>query len=414
MTALTLRCFLVAVCLAARAQSAAPIGKPVLDVDAGDQDRRDSIVSLPLPKGLQGAYWLRGRDGQRLPLQVDGEGQGWFIVPKLKAKEQRRYWVDLEKKPARGRPDCELDFEEGALLFSYKRRLVVQFNQTPTYPPNEETSTVYRRGGYLHPLYSPGGLKVTDDYPTNHLHQHGLWSAWTRTRFEERSPDFWNMGTSKGTVVPLALDEFWEGPVHAGFVARNRYVDLLAKPRRIALDETWTSRVFAVGGGKPAYRVLDIHILQIAHSSSPLEILEYHYGGFGIRGHESWNAKTNMAVLTSEGVTDRLKAHGMKIRWLAVSGTVDRGNAGMAILCHPSSFRAPQPVRVHPDEPFFCFAPPQSGPFFITQNQPYQASYRIVTFDGVPHAILLERLWKDYASPAKVSLNIEPATQGSR
>jgi hypothetical protein len=41
---------------------------------------------------------------------------------------------------------------------------------------------------------------VTDDYPANHKHHHGIWFAWTRVDFEGRKTDFWNMGDGKGTV----------------------------------------------------------------------------------------------------------------------------------------------------------------------------------------------------------------------
>lgn len=58
----------------------------------------------------------------------------------------------------------------------------------------------YRRGGYLHPLVTPAGVVVSGDYPKNHLHHHGLWTAWIRTAIDGRSPDFWNMGQKRGRV----------------------------------------------------------------------------------------------------------------------------------------------------------------------------------------------------------------------
>ncbi|GIT77905.1 MAG: hypothetical protein Ct9H300mP32_2870 [Verrucomicrobiota bacterium] len=55
---------------------------------------------------------------------------------------------------------------------------------------------------------SPGGLHtpgrdtwwtgITDDYPHNHKHHHGIWFPWTNTIFEGRKPDFWNMGNGTG------------------------------------------------------------------------------------------------------------------------------------------------------------------------------------------------------------------------
>jgi len=53
------------------------------------------------------------------------------------------------------------------------------------------------------------GLLVTDDYPPNHLHHHGIWFPWTKTRFEGREVDFWNMGGKTGTVEFVAFGKSW-------------------------------------------------------------------------------------------------------------------------------------------------------------------------------------------------------------
>ena len=37
-----------------------------------------------------------------------------------------------------------------------------------------------------------------------------------------------------------------------------------------------------------------------------------------------------------------------------MSGTIDGQEVGITILGHPDNFRAPQPMRLHPTEPFFC------------------------------------------------------------
>ena len=45
--------------------------------------------------------------------------------------------------------------------------------------------------------------------------------------------------------------------------------------------------------------------------------------------------------------------------------------AGIGFLCHPDNFRAPQNMRIHPSEPFFNFAPCQTGDFDIAPGKPY-------------------------------------------
>ena len=44
----------------------------------------------------------------------------------------------------------------------------------------------------------------------------------------------------------------------------------------------------------------------------------------------------------------------------------------------------PQPIRAHPTQPFFCYAPQQGGAMEIVPGKPYVARYRLVAADGEP------------------------------
>ena len=90
---------------------------------------------------------------------------------------------------------------------------------------------------------------VTDDFPLQHTHHHGIWFPWTNARFQERKPDFWNMGGGTGRVDFVKLDKAWSGPVHGGFRAVHRFDDLTVKPAKAVLQETWEVRVYALTGG---------------------------------------------------------------------------------------------------------------------------------------------------------------------
>ena len=71
-------------------------------------------------------------------------------------------------------------------------------------------------------------------------------------------------------------------------------------------------------------------------------------------------------------------------------------------MCHPGNFRAPQPVRLHPHKPYFCFAPMQLGDFEITLGRNFASRYRFYAHSGPVNAEESERLWQDYAEPPKV------------
>jgi hypothetical protein len=112
----------------------------------------------------------------------------------------------------------------------------------------------------------------------------------------------------------------------------------------------------------------------------------------------------NTFFLTSAGETNRLKGNETRGRWCYIGGKVDGSLTGVAILCHPDNFRGPQPMRLHPSEPFFCFAPAQLGDWQISPGRPYIARYRYVVMDGPPDWVELERMWNDYAHPPTVKV----------
>jgi hypothetical protein len=272
--------------------------------------------------------------------------------------------------------------------------------------PSPEIKPIFLRGGYLHPVYTPSGRMVTDDYPSDHFHHHGIWFAWTKTEFEGRHPDFWNMGDATGRVEFEAVDETWSGSVHAGFKARHRSVDLSGVTPKTVLNEMWEVTIYQVGKGTNPYYLFDLVVTEECATNSPLILDEYRYGGMGVRGHRDWKNKNNVFFLTSEG-KDRSNGNATRARWCHIGGPVDGKLAGIGILGHPENFRAPQPMRINPDDPFFNFAPSQLGQFEIKPGQPYVARYRYIVSDGPADKVELDRLWNDYANPPHVAFDVK-------
>lgn len=381
----------------------------LVSVSAGESDRRESIISFPLPNGFTGPAQLVGREGaakgMTLAMQSDDQRRGWFVLPTLNRGTTATF--ALEKlKPANLKAPLMQSRPDGTTVeFSHSGQPVLRFQTETGELPRTNIPPIYRRGGYIQSVFSPSGKLVTDDYPPNHIHHHGIWSPWTKTEFEGRKPDFWNMGDGKGRVDFVALDQAWSGSVHAGFRSRQQFVDMLAQPEKVALHEAWELRVFNVAGnGTKPLRLFDLVITQRCATTSPLKLPTYHYGGLGFRGHRAWDGTNGCLFLTSEGITDRVAGNQTRGRWCWIGGEVDGTRTGIAILGHPDNFRAPQPMRLNPTEPFFCFAPSQLGDWEIKPGEPYVARYRFVVADGPPDATLLNRLWEDYAHPPQVAV----------
>ncbi len=378
-----------------------------LTVAAGSLDRRETVTSFVLPTDAEGKFYaLRDEAGRVIPLQMDASRQATFVLPELKAGTKKSYLLEaLKSDPSSAATGVQIVTEGHRLNFTSAGHQLIGY-QLEGELPRPNIDPLFLRGGYIYPVYTPSGRTVTEHYyhpSPRHLHQQSIWFAWTKTEFEGRSPDFWNMGAGTGKVEFVALDETASGPIYGGFKSRLRYVDLTATPPKTALNESWEVKVYRLMQSARPYTMFDLISTQECATASPLILPEYHYGGMGIRGHRDWDGKDNCFFLTSEG-KDRSNGHATRARWCHMGGRVDGQLVGIAVLGHPDNFRAPQPVRIHPTEPFFNFAPSQMGPWEITPGKPYISRYRYLVYDGPPDADELNRLWNDYANPPQVTI----------
>lgn len=279
----------------------------------------------------------------------------------------------------------KLSCEESDTLIALKQgeKVLLQYNKVPT----EEAARhepFYTRSGYIHPLYSPSGKVVTGDYCEDHKHQHGLFFAWTKTEFEGRETEFWNQKLEKGKVSYHETKAIVDETGETGFDVEQLWEDITApggsKP---VLIETW--KVRAREGGEDFY-FLEIESEQRCASDSPLTIKKYHYGGMAFRGPVEWlpveeKGKPRGKMFTNEGKS-REEGNHSRPEWVLMSGPFGDDYAGVAIRCDPSNFRAPQWVRLHPNKPYFVFAPMVEEPFDIVPGKPYVSKYQYVVFDG--------------------------------
>jgi hypothetical protein len=372
-------------------------------VSAGRWDRQNAVVSFPYKSKPGEAYHLVDHKGVSIPLQVDGTTAS-FVLHDLKAGQSDSY--RLVKGPAKltqTSGGAELKRVQNRLEIKVGGRQVFSFVAEPAGLPSPDIKPVFLRGGYIHPVFTPQGTIVTDDYPSDHYHHHGIWFAWTKTEFEGKHPDFWNVGDLTGRVDFVKIGKTWSGPVYAGFTSFQKYVALTGSVPKTALNEEWNVRVYNVGSTDKPYFVFDIVATQECASASPLILEEYRYGGMGMRGNREWKDKSKVSFLTADGKT-RLDGNATRSRWCHIGGSVDGKLVGIAVLDHPSNFRAPAPLRIHPDDPYFNYAPSQMGRFEIEPGKKFVLRYRYVVADGPPDTKLLERLWNDYANPPEAHL----------
>jgi hypothetical protein len=271
-------------------------------------------------------------------------------------------------------------------------------------PPRAGLSPQAIRGGYIHPVFTPAGVLVTDDYALKHSAHHGIWTAWQASELGGRKLSFW--GASSARLDFRDLQSSYGGRVTGGFRARHAGTELGGQPPRQVLDQRWQVRLYRTHDDEhPPYYLFDLDWTDEVLGSDPLQVLEYKYGGLAVRGHAAWDGPTGASFLTSEG-KDRLAGEGSNGRWVHLGGAVSGHPVGIATLVHPENFRAPQPLRLHHNEPYFSVAPAKAGPFSIEPGKPFRSRYRFVVADGAADPTVLERLWADYARPPAVTVKL--------
>lgn len=375
-----------------------------ITVSAGSMDRSHTVVTFYVPDAVQaGDYLMFGEDGSEKPLQIDNENRAWFILETLDAGHQKTFTFSTSNRISE-------THQRGLTILNESNRIHIQSGEQPILSyftgKNELPESLderYHRGGYIHPVHSPNGVVLTNHLNVDlHPHHSGIWSAWTNTQFDGRTPDFWNVhqNTGRVDVVEGSTDTF-SGESVAGFTSVHEFTDLSTQGEPVvALNEKWDLQVY-----RPAndYYFFDLTVTQTVNTDKPLFLPEYRYGGVGFRGHKDWDDPENMQFLTSEGLGR--DGHATRVNWTHIGGYSDGELAGITIMGHPSNFRHPQTVRIHPEEPFFNFAPQQLGDMSIEPGLPYKATYRFITYDGEPNPERLNQLWNDFAYPPGVTVS---------
>jgi len=262
---------------------------------------------------------------------------------------------------------------------------------------------IYRRSGYIHSIKNPAGQTLTGDFAADHAHQHALFFAWRQVSFEGRQTDFWDQKTDRGRTFHHSVEALQSGEDSGMFTVTLRHEDQTAveAPKDI-IRETWTITVYDRGQNKDAF-VFDLEQTQTNVADSPIVIEKYHYGGMALRGNSQWlSTETDAVGITTNEGKSREEGNHSRPNWVDMHGPIDGKMAGIAVLSHPANFRHPQPVRLHPNKPYFCFSPMVESGFSIGAGKTYRGRYRYVAHNGAAKQERIDAEWQAFSkTPAE-------------
>ena len=376
-----------------------------LKVSAGKYYRDKTPVIFKLPdtfKKYDNFTLIRRDTGKKVDVQkLPGKEPAvvWLIRDKLKKGKERGYIL----KPYSGKSTEEFnvtcDKNDKNLIVKVGDKTVLQYNHAMI-PSPVKREPFWKHNAHIHPVYNPAGQVLTDDFPPDHKHQRGIFFAWVKTTFKGKELDFWNLKKKIGTVIHKQFDGISSGSVFGYFQTIHHHIDNSNERKPITiLEENWTVRVYNISD----YFLFDIISKQVNITDAPLKLKEHNYGGMAVRGTREWQGKSGAEFLTSEKKKRKSGNH-TTARWVDFYGEIEKKETGIAVMCHPENFRFPQSVRIHPKNPYFCFAPVVSGEFSIKPGDEYISKYRFYSHNGPLDPKEAERIWQDYAEPPEVKI----------
>ncbi len=386
-------------------------------IRAGSSDHLNTPVSIGMYEfepGIDQFSWQiyelteKGKILKTSQLEEKGSPELWWILDGVtRAGETRHFELIRGKNVSEDTSKGVFYKDDGKKLWIICSGKPVLAYQYAVHPPPEGASELYARSAFIHPLNSPEGAVLTRVNPPDHLHHMGLWNPWTKTEFEGRTIDFWNLNKGQGTVRFDHFVSTESGEVFGGFRALQDHVDLSAPDgEKIALRELLEVRVWNIG--ENAWLIDYITSLNCAADSS-FRIEKYRYQGFGFRATGAWNDE-NCKLVTSKGF-DKSNANATRARWCNISGPTKAGTSGIVFMTWPANHNFPEQLRIWPvgankgkENVFFNFNPAQDSDWLLLPGKIYTLHYRMYIYDGELEKEVPERLWNDFAHPPVVEI----------
>ena len=293
-------------------------------------------------------------------------------------------------RPAGDTQPLRVTQADGAYVVTEGPDSVLVYRRQPEFPERE-----HARRHFIHPLYGLNGQVLTENFPEDHLHHHGVFWAWHQILVNgRRVGDAWTQDhfvwdvqevqvLEEGENAVLKAQVLWKSPQWT-----DEHGDM-----RPFVRETTTLRVHPSQGD---YRAIDVEIA--------LEALEEDVrigGSENKKGYGGLSARIRLPddirFTGPEGSVEPSTYQVDAGPWLDFSGTFGGRQAGLAILEHPDQPGYPQPWILRRSGSMQNVAYPGREPVRLPREEPLVLRYRFIIHRGDAQRIDLEQLHDEYA-----------------
>lgn len=251
----------------------------------------------------------------------------------------------------------------------------------------------YERSNYIHPLYSLDGTVITEDFPEDHPHHHGVYSGWHQILINDKPiADGW-IGENLSWEVVVAKVTYDKGSISLKSEVLWNYLADIGKPEPIVKENL----TVIVHNSNAKLRIIDYEItlsalkdgLSIGGSDD-----EKGYGGFSVR----LKLPADIRFMARGG---EVKPQVVSVEagpWMNFAGSFDGqgvGERGVVVFNHPSNPGSPHPWILRREKSMQNAAYPGRMPV-VLEKTGLTLRYRVVIHNGLDE-MEIEKLYGAYS-----------------
>jgi len=249
------------------------------------------------------------------------------------------------------------------------------------------------RACFVHPIYGLNGEVLTESFPKDHWHHHGLFWAWPHVSIEGKQYDLWVYNNIQQRFVRWICRQ--SGPVAALLAAENGW---FVGDKKVMIERVWL-RVYKAAGGE---RSIDVELVFIP-VDKPITLLGAEgksYGGINLR----YAPRTNTVITVPTG-RSKEDLPDTPLAWadLTAQFAGAPGPSGAALFVHPK----------HPDFPptwltrhygILCIGWPGVKPKTFPPGEPIRMDYRMWIHQSAAELADLQEAFDAYGAAGKAGV----------
>lgn len=237
----------------------------------------------------------------------------------------------------------------------------------------------YERTNYIHPLWNVDGMILTEDFPSDHFHQRGVFWAWHQILIDGESlGDGWELKNYKQEVVHSKGRQNVDGTV--SLINTVNWESDLYRPEGKFIPYLQEDNEIVVYPVEKNFRRIDF-IIKLTALGLPVSIGgsedEKGYSGFSIR----MKLPDDVIFKGLNGVLEPQNTSISAKDYVDVSGTLDgTSSGGVVIIDHSSNPGYPQEWILRKSKSMQNVKYPGRNPVTILSQKPLTLSYSLILY----------------------------------